>query len=100
MLYTGRRVTGEEALRIGLADRMVEADALRREAHALALDIASSAPLAIRAIRRTMRGPLAAQVQEATHIEHLEQRVLRQTDDHREGVTAVAERREPTFHGR
>ena len=102
MLYTGKRVKADEALAIGLCDRLVDADddGLRAAAHELARDIAGSAPLAVRAIRRTMRGGLAAQVQAATHREHAEQQVLRRTDDYREGVAATAERRTPTFMGR
>ena len=100
MLYTGRRVTGSAAVTIGLCDRVVPDERLRDEAHSLAGEIAASAPLAVRAIRRTMRGSLAQQIEEATTIEHREQRVLRLTADYREGVSAAAERREPVFHGR
>jgi enoyl-CoA hydratase/carnithine racemase len=99
MFYTGSRVTGEQALRIGLCDRLVPADQLRAEAHDFAVEIASSAPLAVRAIRRTMRGDLAALVKAATELEHREQQVLRRTDDYREGVAATADRRPPEFHG-
>jgi enoyl-CoA hydratase/carnithine racemase len=100
MLYTGRRVPGDEALAIGLCDRLVPADQVRAAAHQLALDIAASAPLAVRAIRRTMRGALAAEVREATDVEHAAQQILRRTDDYREGVAATAERRTPNFTGR
>jgi enoyl-CoA hydratase/carnithine racemase len=99
MLYTGRRIGGEEALDIGLCDVLVPADRLREEANALALEIAGSAPLAVRAIRRTMRGSLAAEVAAATAREHAEQQVLRRTADYREGVAASAERRSPVFNG-
>lgn len=44
MLYTGRRLTGEEAFAIGLADRLAPLDTLRDEARALAREIAGSAP--------------------------------------------------------
>lgn len=99
MLYTGRRVSGQDALDIGLCDVLVPADELRAAANALALEIAGSAPLAVRAIRRTMRGSLAADVQAATDREHAEQQVLRRTADYREGVAASAERRPPVFTG-
>lgn len=100
MLYTGRRVHGEEALAIGLCDRLVPAERLREGAHDLAREIAESAPLAVRAIRRTMRGGLVAEVSAATAVEHAAQQVLRRTDDYREGVAATAERRPPNFLGR
>src|SRR3954465_3080985 len=56
LLYTGRRVKGEEAHALGLCDRLPPAEGLREEARALAAEIAGSAPLAVRSIRETMRG--------------------------------------------
>jgi enoyl-CoA hydratase/carnithine racemase len=100
MLYTGRRVCGEEALAIGLCDRLVSSDELAAAARELAIEIAGSAPLAVRAIRRTMRGNLASDVRAATDLEHSAQQVLRRTDDYLEGVAAAAERRPPKFVGR
>jgi 2-(1,2-epoxy-1,2-dihydrophenyl)acetyl-CoA isomerase len=99
LLYTGRRIDGEEAQAIGLADRLVPLPRLRDEAHALAADIAASAPLAVTSIRATMRGDLAQQVRAATDHEQAEQDRLRQTSDWREGVRAMTERRPPRFTG-
>jgi enoyl-CoA hydratase/carnithine racemase len=99
LLYTARRVRGEEAQTIGLCDRLVPAERITSEAHELAAEIASSAPLAVRSIRRTLRGELAEQVREATQHEQAEQLRLMQTEDFAEGLRAVAERREPWFGG-
>jgi len=100
MLYTGRRLPGDEALRIGLCDRLSPPDSLRAEAHALAAEIGASAPLAVRSIRQTMRGDLPARIRAATERERAEQERLSATDDFREGVRATAERRPPKFTGR
>jgi 2-(1,2-epoxy-1,2-dihydrophenyl)acetyl-CoA isomerase len=100
LLYTGRRVPGEEALRLGLCDRVAKPERLREEALAFAREIAGSAPLAVRSIRETLRGDLAEQVRAATERERSEQARLQQTDDFREGTRAMAERRTPRFEGR
>jgi 2-(1,2-epoxy-1,2-dihydrophenyl)acetyl-CoA isomerase len=99
LLYTGRRVGGEQACAIGLADRLAQPGQLRAEAHALAAQIAAAAPLAIRSIRATMRGQLAGQARAAMARERAEQERLMQTADWREGVAAVSQRRTAHFTG-
>jgi enoyl-CoA hydratase/carnithine racemase len=100
MFYTGRRITGEEALEWGLGDVLAPPDRLRDEATKLAAEIAECAPLAVRSTRATMRRGLADAVRAQTDHEHAEQSLLFQTDDHREGVRAVSERRPGRFSGR
>ena len=100
MFYTSRRIGGEEAFRIGLADVLVPQDDVRAAAQKLAAEIAENAPLAILATRATMRAGLADRVKAATEHELEEQTHLRQTDDFKEGVKAMAERRAPSFAGR
>lgn len=99
LLYTGRRITGEEALAIGLCDRLSTASEVRADARALARQIAGSAPLAVRSIRHTMRGDLPDQIAAITAIEDEEQKRLRATADFVEGTKASLERREPQFTG-
>jgi len=100
LLMTGRRITGEAAHAIGLCDRLVSLDQLGEEAHALAAEIAGSAPLAVDSIRETLRGDLAAEIRRATDREKAEQDRLQKTQDFREGTRAMAERRPPRFEGR
>jgi enoyl-CoA hydratase/carnithine racemase len=100
LFYTGRRIGGEEAVAIGLADVLVPQAEVRNAAVALATEIAQSAPLAIVAARETLRRGLADAVALATDHELAEQNWLRHTDDFREGVKAMAERRLPDFKGK
>ena len=99
MLYTGRRMKGEEAAAIGLADRLVPLDDVRHAAHELAAEIAQSAPLAVASIRETMRGDLPAEIRAIIPRERAEQNRLRGTNDWKEGVRAMTERRTPDFTG-
>jgi 2-(1,2-epoxy-1,2-dihydrophenyl)acetyl-CoA isomerase len=100
LLLTGRRIDGTEAYRMGLVDRLVEANAIRSTAISLAEELAAAAPLAAQSIRNTLRGGLADEIAKATHHERSEQSWLRDTQDFSEGVRAAAERRTPVFMGR
>jgi enoyl-CoA hydratase/carnithine racemase len=99
MFYTGRRVKGEEALAMGLADVLVPLEQVRGASIELAREIAASAPLAVVATRATLRQGLAERVRAATAHELEQQTLLRKTQDFKEGIKASAERRTPDFTG-
>jgi enoyl-CoA hydratase/carnithine racemase len=100
MFYTSRRVPGDEAQAMGLADLLVPQDQVRTAALSFAAEIAENSPLGLIATRATMRGDLADRVRAATEHELVEQTRLRKTDDFKEGVKAMAERRVPIFNSR
>jgi enoyl-CoA hydratase/carnithine racemase len=99
LLYTGRRMRAEEALGIGLCDKIAPQEELRPIATEFAAEIALSAPLAVRSIRETLRGDLPGRIRAATDREKAEQERLQKTSDFREGVRAMGERRPPNFTG-
>jgi enoyl-CoA hydratase/carnithine racemase len=100
LMYTGRRISGEDALNIGLVDYCVPAANVRAKAIELATEIAQSAPLAVISTRETLRRGLAEAVARATEREYEEQDWLRHTADFKEGTKAMTERRLPDFQAR
>ena len=99
LFFTGRRIGGEEAHRIGLVDVIAPADGLRAAAMALAAEIAQSAPIAVQSTRRTLRNGLADAIAAVTDHELAEQTAHFKTSDFEEGVAAMSERRLPVFRG-
>jgi len=100
VLYSAKRFTGAEAVEIGLADEVVAQEAVRDRALELATEIAANAPLALRAIKGTLRLGLGDRVREITQREAAEQKRLSHTEDAKEGMASVAERRTGNFTGR
>ncbi len=100
MMFTGRRVKAEEALEMGMIDRLVPAPQVRAAAREMALELASAAPLGVMAVRETVRMGLADKVRAATARELKEQNKLQGTEDMKEGIKATAERRPAKFVGR
>jgi enoyl-CoA hydratase/carnithine racemase len=99
LLLTGRRIGGEQALALGLCDRLADEDDLQAQAIAYAEELAAAGPLAVRSIRATLRTGLVEEARLAMAHECDEQTRLRDTADFAEGVRAAAERRDPTFRG-
>ena len=99
LFYTGRRINGAEALRLGLADSLVEKHQVKGSAIELAEEIASAAPIAVQDTRETMRLGLADEVSKANKHELALQKKHMKTRDFIEGVKATAERRIPDFSG-
>lgn len=99
MLLTGKRIPGDEAYSMGLADRLVEQGQVRAVALEMAMEIAKAAPLSVQATRETLNIEFVAEFRAATERESFEQNWLRETNDYREGVLASSERRDPVFTG-
>ena len=100
LFLTGRRITGEEAVEMGVADKLVPLADVRAAALELATEISQSAPLAVMSIRETLHRGLADAVEAMTERELFEQEWLRRTEDFKEGVKSWAERRPGNFKSR
>ena len=97
MLYTAKRVKGDQALALGLVDYLVASSDILKKANEFAAEIASSAPMAVESIRSTLKGDIADQVEEIVAWELSEQIRLQSSDDFKEGIAASLERREAKF---
>jgi enoyl-CoA hydratase/carnithine racemase len=99
MLFTGRRISGETAVSIGLANQSAAKQDVRKVAIGLAAEISEAAPLAVQAIRKTQRQKLLSELPSAIERELAEQTRLKATLDFKEGINASAQRRTPKFSG-
>ena len=97
MLLTSKRISGDEAYNIGLADHLVEYSELMSKAQELSNEINSSGPLGIKAIRKTLNKGLADEIEKIVKLEAKEQNILRNTKDFKEGINASINRRKPIF---
>jgi enoyl-CoA hydratase len=100
LLLTGMQISAEEALRIGLVNRVVPAAELVTEARTLAQAIAAKAPIAVRYILEAVAGGLEMSLADAQDYEATLFGLVSTTDDMREGTKAFLEKRKPEFKGR
>ena len=100
LLFTGDVIGAEEALRIGLVSEVTPHEDLMTRARALAARIAVNPPLALRYMKEGLRRGTYGDARElgGWAIETI--RALMKTEDHKEGVAAFLEKREPVFKGR
>lgn len=100
LLLTGRLVTGQEALGLGLVSRALPVDQVLPEAVAAARRVAAAAPIATSLTLQAVRDGGHATFDDAVQWEALAQAVTLATDDLHEGVAATVAKRAPEFHGR
>jgi len=101
MAFTGRLVGAEEAVRIGLANRLVPSDELFEEAVALARMIATNSPAGVRMSKRAIqRNQEISSYAAALELENRGQALLTRTEDMPEALAAFRDKRQPEFTGR
>ena len=100
MIYTARRITGPELLRMNVASACLAPDALLPAALGMAQEIAAKVPLAVRAAKRSFTITEELPLHEGYRYEQSQTVALATTEDTREAQLAFAEKRKPSFTGR
>lgn len=99
--FTGRTLTADEGLDLGLVNHVVAPEQLQeRLRYGLAGEIAANAPLAVRAIKRMMRAAETETFEQNIHHVFLQLLPLFKTQDFKEGVASFMEKRPADFKGR
>ncbi len=99
LLTTGRMVDAEEALRIGMVDRIVAAEELGAETEKLAASIAAGPPLAIAGIKRAMQASERNDLRTQVNLESQHQLDCFRSHDAAEGMAAFFDKRTAKFEG-
>lgn len=100
MILNNRMLSAQEALQHGLVNRVVPVDAYLDEALKLAEEIASRAPLAVRAAKKMINQTYELTLAESLRVEKQEFYNLFATEDQKEGMQAFAEKRKPNWTGK
>ncbi len=100
ILYTGRWVSSEEALKIGLLSKVVPSEDLQKETRAVAEQIAKSPPIVTRFVKQLVYKGLQTDLPASLDMTAAATAMTMFTKDHEEGVKAWMEKREPKYKGK
>ncbi len=100
LLLTGDRIDGDEALRIGLVQQLLDPAELHQQAGTLAATIAARSPIAIQRTKHMVRMAQSIPLETALLVENDSFAYCMTTEDAAEGRAAFAEKRDPQFRGR
>lgn len=100
LIFTGRTLTADECLELGLISHVVAQQDVQARAEALATEIAGNAPLAVQASKRMMRMGMNETFNDHVHHVFLQLLPLFQTEDFKEGMASFLEKRTASFKGK
>jgi enoyl-CoA hydratase/carnithine racemase len=99
LIWTAAQIDADESYRIGLCDRLVDAEDLEADVTALAATIAAQPPLAVQGAKRAVDASARLPVADGLVYEAEQQRICLRSDDMREAITAIVEARAPEYKG-
>jgi len=99
LIWSGKLISADEALDLGIVTRLTEPEQLMSEAMELARSFADGPPIAIRLAKRAMYKNMDTSLEEALEYETFAQNICAATKDAKEGIAAFVEKREPNFSG-
>jgi len=100
LYFTAAKIGAEEALALGIVNRVVPDDRLEAETNALARELAATAPIALSYMKQTMNAAVGGSLSEVFDLEAQRFARCAMTEDHKEAAKAFVEKRAPVFHGR
>ena len=100
LILTGRRITAQEALQIGLVEKVVSRETLIPESQRLAEVVARKGQLAVAAAKRVLNEGWDLKIDEGLEMESREWGKLFDTEDQKEGARAFLEKRSPHFRSK
>ena len=99
LIYTGKTITAQEALQLGLVNKVIPHDELMKETMAVAAQIKANGPFSVRLAKECINRSLSLGIDEALMLEAKDFGLCFATKDQKEGMTAFVEKRKPFFKG-
>lgn len=100
LIFTGRRISAQEAQAMGIVNRVVPVDKVEETIWQLAQEILASAPIAVRQAKRSIDMGMDVDLSTGLQIEFEAYKVNLATEDRQEGIRAFNEKRPPQWKGR
>ena len=98
--YTGDRIDGNEAYRMGVVSKVMPGDALMEASLELAVRLANMPAVSLALTKYLAHKSMELDFEESLTLAHVAQEQSRRTEDHKEAVQAFLEKRPPEFKGR
>ncbi|MGB9699413.1 MAG: enoyl-CoA hydratase-related protein [Thermodesulfobacteriota bacterium] len=100
IIFTGKRISAQEALSLGIVNKVVPTAQVEEEVRKLASEICANAPLAVRQAKKAIELGLSVDLHTGMEIENEAFNVNLVTEDRQEGIRAFNEKRPPQWQGR